>query len=240
MLTVMAEVCGVELLDRLNSLAEPEADATPTDYAARTSRAHPRVEAIFEKLRVDWTSKWVFGAENGYISIRCRQTQVSRHTRILDFRSILVCFFTDPLACEIHELRTSAYLAICCTPLDTSRPYGVNSNISSISTTRQALDRPNAPDLDTALIWPFRKRVALLVDLAIPHIKDEDDRQGLEELAGDVKRLQSLRDLIVHGSVRGSATERHGTITYEFRRIRWIGLSVFSKAGSSLFPKWSL
>jgi hypothetical protein len=52
MLTVMA-VCGTELLDRLTKWTEPEADATSADDAARTSRAHPRVEVIFEKLRTD-------------------------------------------------------------------------------------------------------------------------------------------------------------------------------------------
>jgi hypothetical protein len=53
MLTVMADVCGTELLDRLTKWTEPKADATPTNDAARTSRAHPRVGALFEKLRAD-------------------------------------------------------------------------------------------------------------------------------------------------------------------------------------------
>ena len=53
MLTVMAEVCGVELLDRLTEWAEPESNPTPMDDTASTSKPDPRIEVIFEKLRAD-------------------------------------------------------------------------------------------------------------------------------------------------------------------------------------------
>jgi hypothetical protein len=49
-LTMMADVCGTELPDRLPELADPDpprADDTPT------SHADPRIEAIFNKLRAD-------------------------------------------------------------------------------------------------------------------------------------------------------------------------------------------
>jgi hypothetical protein len=50
MLTVMADLCGNELLDRLAALADPDpADADDT----RTNQADPRIEAIFNKLRAD-------------------------------------------------------------------------------------------------------------------------------------------------------------------------------------------
>jgi hypothetical protein len=89
------------------------------------------------------------------------------------------------------------------------------------SATRQALDRPGAPETDTALILPFRKRVALLIDLALPLLECESDRYHLKELAKSVTRLQRLRDLVVHGSVSHSGFELGGTIKYAFRRIRW-------------------
>jgi hypothetical protein len=50
MLTVMADVCGTELLDRLTELTEPDpiaADDPPTN------KADPRIEAIFERLRAN-------------------------------------------------------------------------------------------------------------------------------------------------------------------------------------------
>jgi hypothetical protein len=53
MLTVMADVCGRELLDRLTECTEPEPDPTPPNDACRTSKADPRIEAIFEKLRAN-------------------------------------------------------------------------------------------------------------------------------------------------------------------------------------------
>lgn len=89
------------------------------------------------------------------------------------------------------------------------------------SATRQALDHSGAPELDTALILPFRKRVALLVDFAQPLISHEQDRHHLKELAKNITRLQRLRDLIVHGSVSGSRFEDGSTLKYVFRRIRW-------------------
>lgn len=51
MLTVMADVCGTELLDRLSELTEPEADIPPANDAAR--KADPRIEAVLDKLRAD-------------------------------------------------------------------------------------------------------------------------------------------------------------------------------------------
>jgi hypothetical protein len=41
MLTVMADVCGTELLDRLTEWTEPEADPIPADDATRISKADP-------------------------------------------------------------------------------------------------------------------------------------------------------------------------------------------------------
>jgi hypothetical protein len=51
MLTLMADVCGTELLDRLSEWTEPDPD--PAGDAGRTSNADPRIEAIFQKLRDD-------------------------------------------------------------------------------------------------------------------------------------------------------------------------------------------
>jgi|SRR5579859_1336976 len=90
------------------------------------------------------------------------------------------------------------------------------------SATREALDRPQAPELDTALILPFRKRAELFAELtAAVFPKGDRLRAQMHQISTDAKRLQHQRDLIVHGSVAGSRVEQKGTATYTFRRIRW-------------------
>jgi hypothetical protein len=50
MLTMMADVCGTELLDRLAELADPD---PPRADDAPISQADPHIEAIFNKMRAD-------------------------------------------------------------------------------------------------------------------------------------------------------------------------------------------
>ena len=89
------------------------------------------------------------------------------------------------------------------------------------SATRQALDHPGAPESNTALILRFHERVKLLITCALPLLDREADRRHLKELGTTVRRLQHLRDLIVHGSISHSGFEKDGTVKYAFRRIRW-------------------
>jgi hypothetical protein len=51
MLTVMADFCGAELLDRLGEWTEPEPDVISQNDRSRTSKSDDRFEAIFSKLR---------------------------------------------------------------------------------------------------------------------------------------------------------------------------------------------
>jgi hypothetical protein len=53
MLTLMADFCGAELLDRLSEWTEPEPDVIPQNDGSRTTKADGRFEAIFSKLRAD-------------------------------------------------------------------------------------------------------------------------------------------------------------------------------------------
>jgi hypothetical protein len=48
--TMMADVCGTELLDRLAELADPD---PPRADDAPISQADPHIEAIFNKMRAD-------------------------------------------------------------------------------------------------------------------------------------------------------------------------------------------
>lgn len=85
---------------------------------------------------------------------------------------------------------------------------------------RQALDLPDATEMDTALILPFGKRLALYADL-LSNLGSEKQKEHIAELVAAIKPLKSRRDLIVHGSVGHMAGDRDGTPTYWFRRIRW-------------------
>lgn len=53
MLTVMAEICGSELLDRLTELTQPGPTPAPVNYSAQTSKTRSRIEGIFDKLKND-------------------------------------------------------------------------------------------------------------------------------------------------------------------------------------------
>lgn len=90
------------------------------------------------------------------------------------------------------------------------------------STIRQMLDHPAAPEIDTALIMPFRKRLALLAELANRMaVDDHDYHTTAKGVTAEVAQLQRSRDLIVHGVVSNSETSRDGVKVYWFQRLRW-------------------
>lgn len=86
---------------------------------------------------------------------------------------------------------------------------------------RQCLDAPGAPEIDTALILPFRKRIELLADLLPRHAPDSDHVGWISEFVAIVKHLHHQRDMIIHGSVSGSGQRRKRKRVYWFRRVRW-------------------
>jgi len=89
------------------------------------------------------------------------------------------------------------------------------------STIRQALDHPAAPEIDTALILPFRKRLELMQYLFEQLPDCAEQHKWAVEVAQEALRLKHLRDLIAHGAVAGSEHQKDGRIRYAFRRIRW-------------------
>jgi hypothetical protein len=92
------------------------------------------------------------------------------------------------------------------------------------STLRQILDLPGAPEIDTALILPFRKRLALLND-AGSRVFSEAGKDGwlktLTKVGAEASELQRSRDIIAHGVVAGVETTRDGERAFAFQRIRW-------------------
>jgi hypothetical protein len=88
-------------------------------------------------------------------------------------------------------------------------------------TIRHALDLPNAPQIDTSLILPFKKRLELLSDLLVIFLDERERTEWAEAFLADVKSLQSRRDLIVHGAVANSEQDQEGELVYWFRRVRW-------------------
>jgi len=83
----------------------------------------------------------------------------------------------------------------------------------------EALALRDAPKINPKLMIPFNKRLEVLDALCRRFLENPDDRISAAKIVQDLKQLSSLRNLIVHGSIRNSEQRRKGRRVYWFRRM---------------------
>ena len=87
------------------------------------------------------------------------------------------------------------------------------------SSIRDLLSRPDIRYGDTALVLPFKQRLALLKDLLSEIVKNPEQLAKLKAIVDRIASLQNYRDLIVHGMMVRDP-KRPQTHIY-LSRVRW-------------------